>query len=270
MSLRICVLASGSSGNCIYVGSEQTGLLIDAGLSGRETLQRLGELQLGPEHIRAICISHEHNDHTAGLRTLHRRFGIPLYANSGTIEALQQDPEMNELSWQIFSTGSTFTIGDLTLEPFSVPHDAFEPVGFVIGFRDHRIGIATDIGVPTTLVRERLKGCRVLVLECNHDERLLQEANRPWHLKQRIRGRQGHLSNDSAARLMTELAGPELEQVFLAHLSEDCNRQDLAFDTVRRTLNRSGYGHVRVSLTYPERISELWTLHELGSGRPSK
>lgn len=258
MRLQVCVLASGSSGNCIYVGSERTGILVDAGLSAKETLRRMDLLRLSPARIQAVCVSHEHNDHTAGLRTLQRRHGLPLYANAGTIEALGRSPEMQHLAWRIFTTGSPFSIGDLTVEPFAVPHDAFDPVGFVISSGRDRVGIATDIGVATVLVRERLKGCRVLIVESNHDERLLQEARRPWHLKQRIAGRQGHLSNTSAARLVCELAGPELERVFLVHLSEECNRHDLAMKTAQQILSEAGHARIRISLTYPDRISDVW------------
>jgi len=252
------VLASGSSGNCIYVGSGQTGLLVDAGLSGKETLRRLEALQLSPSRVRAICVSHEHNDHTSGLRALQRKYGLDLFANAGTIEALNRSPDMQDIQWKVFSTGFAFAVGDLTVEPFAVSHDAFEPVGFVVAAGRERVGIATDIGIATGLVRERLKGCRVLVIESNHDERLLQEARRPWHLKQRIAGRQGHLSNTSAGRLVCELAGPELERVFLVHLSEECNRHDLAMKTVQQILAQAGHARIRVSLTYPDRISDVW------------
>lgn len=252
------MLASGSSGNCIYIGSGQTGLLVDAGLSARETLRRMEQLQLDPSRIRGICVSHEHKDHTAGLRVLQRRHGYELFANAGTIEALARDPEMQDIEWQVFSTGFAFSLGDLTIEPFAVPHDAYEPVGFVISSDRDRVGIATDIGIATGLVRQRLKGCRVLLVESNHDERLLQAAARPWHLKQRIAGRQGHLSNTSAAELVCELAGPELEQVYLVHLSEECNRHDLAMKTARQILDKAGHTRVRVSLTFPDRVSDIW------------
>lgn len=258
MAVRICVLASGSSGNCTYVESGSGALLVDAGLSGRETLRRLREIAADVAGIRAVCVSHEHNDHTAGLRVLHRQHGIPLYANSGTVQALSRDPRLQGLAWQIFTTGSPFAVGDFRIEPFSVSHDAMEPVGFVVHSGDLRIGIVTDMGIATTLVRERLRPCQVLVVEANHDERLLQEASRPWGIKQRIRGRQGHLSNDKAAAMIAEIAGPHLLYVFLAHLSEECNRHKLALAAVRRALDEAGHAHVGVGLTYPDRTSAVW------------
>lgn len=258
MALRVSILGSGSSGNCTYVASDQTAVLIDAGLSAREIGRRLGVVGATISDIRGICVSHEHGDHTQGLRVLQRREGIPLYANGGTIEALDRNPDFSGLSWRLFTTGAVFAIGDLTVEPFSVPHDACEPVGFVISCGDSRVGVVTDMGMSTTLIRERLRHCRVLVVESNHDERMLQDANRPWHLKQRIRGRQGHLSNQGAAKMLAEIAGPQLSHVFLAHMSADCNRPELAHKTMHDTLLAAGHTHIAVSVTYPDRPTALW------------
>lgn len=260
MTLRLCVLGSGSSGNCTYVGSEKTSLLIDAGLSARETVKRLGEIGVNIASIAAVCVSHEHGDHTAGLRVLHQRHGIPLYANAGTIEGLRRDPKLADVSWQVFTTGSPFTVGELTVEPFSVPHDAYDPVGYVVACSEVRLGIVTDMGVPTTLIRQRLKVCRAVVLEANHDEKMLQDAPRPWHLKQRIMGRQGHLSNYSAAEVLADIAHPHLDRVFLAHISDECNREDLAVRTASDRLARDGHHHVKVCATFQDRVSEMWSL----------
>ncbi|NIS12914.1 MAG: MBL fold metallo-hydrolase, partial [Thermoplasmata archaeon] len=174
------------------------------------------------------CLSHEHGDHTYGLRALHTRHNIPLYANAGTIEGVQRDARLRALSWEVFDTGSAFAIGDLVIQPFSVPHDAYDPVGFTIRHERVQVGVLADMGAPTTVVREHLRSCRVVVVEANHDEQMLQESSRPWHLKQRIRSRQGHLSNESAATMLAEIAGPELDHVFLTHISDECNREDLA------------------------------------------
>ena len=256
--MKICVLASGSSGNCIYVGTESTHILIDAGLSGRATRNRLEQIGVQLAAIQAIVLTHEHSDHISGLAVLHSRHGIKLYANAGTIEAVRLGAKMNALAWHVFTTGSTFQIGDISLDPFSVSHDAYEPVGFVAASGPVRVGIATDIGVSTHLVRERLKDCRAVIIESNHDEHLLANARRPWSLKQRIAGRQGHFSNQHAAELIAEIAGPGLSQVFLSHLSSDCNRPDLALQATQTALNRQGSARVRVQVTFPDRISEVW------------
>ncbi|NKB25467.1 MAG: MBL fold metallo-hydrolase [Kiritimatiellae bacterium] len=261
MSLQVCVLGSGSSGNCTYVASPSTAILVDVGLSGKETEKRLGKINAEISVIKGICISHEHNDHILGLRVFHRRHHIPLYANRGTIDAVMRDPKQSKLEWNVFSTGSSFTIGDIHIDPFSVPHDAYDPVGFIVGTQDAKVGIVTDMGAVTHLIRERLRQCQAIVIEANYDENLLKDVQRPWHLKQRIRGRQGHLSNELAAEVVADIASPHLRQVFLAHLSEECNRQDLALKITENRLIHSGHTHVKVKLSYPDRISEMWSYH---------
>jgi len=258
MAFRVCVLASGSSGNCTYISSGRTSILVDAGLSGKEIERRLGEIRVDLGSIEAICLSHEHDDHTQGIRVLHRRHGISVYANSGTVQAMEQRQKSRDVSWRVFTTGAPFEIGDLLIEPFSVPHDAMEPVGFVVSGEGARLAVVTDVGVGTTLVRQRLRQCQAVIVEANHDEKLLEAAKRPWYLKQRIRGRQGHLSNEHAAEMLLEVAGPHLQQVYLAHISEECNRHDLALKAAQDKLRSAGHHHVRISLTYPDRISDVW------------
>lgn len=257
--MNFCVLASGSSGNCIFVGSSEEKVLIDAGLSARETVRRLEQIGVPISSISAICLTHEHTDHIAGLLTLHRRYGVKIYANSGTIEAVNRNAKMRQLPWQIFTTGAKFQIGSLIFDPFPVSHDAYEPVGFTVTNGTTRIGIATDIGTATHLVRERMRHCRAIILESNHDENLLSGARRPWILKQRITGRQGHLSNRHAAELIAEIASPSLAHVFLCHLSLDCNRPELALKEVKRLLEAHSFRQIKVHLTFPKKISEIWT-----------
>jgi phosphoribosyl 1,2-cyclic phosphodiesterase len=256
ISVKLCVLASGSSGNCVYVASASTAILIDAGLSGRETARRLEGIGAGMADVRAVCLTHEHADHRGGIGVLHRRHGLALYGNSGTIEAVESDPRLKGLEWNVFTTGSAFEVGDLRLEPFPVPHDSYDPVGFVVSCGDARAGVVTDMGMPTGAIRERLRDCGLLVVEANHDEALLRDADRPWALKQRIRSRQGHLSNQQACEMLCAIAGPGLRTVFLAHLSSDCNQPDLALKAVQGALHGCGHRHVDVKLTYPDRVSE--------------
>jgi phosphoribosyl 1,2-cyclic phosphodiesterase len=188
-----------------------------------------------------------------------RRADLSLYANSGTAEAIQRRGRVAGIPWSIFTTGSAFTIGDLIIEPFSVPHDSYDPVGFAIQCGKIRVGIVTDMGMPTELIRTRLRGCRVLVVESNHDTGLLRESSRPWGLKQRIAGRQGHLSNEQAAKLIAEVAGPELRCVMLAHLSAECNEPQRAKDMILGALRESGCAGVDVKLTYPDRPGDFIT-----------
>ena len=257
MGLRLCVLASGSSGNCTFVASETTRLLIDAGLSGKETARRLDAIEEVLEGLHGLCLTHEHDDHRAGLRVLQRRIGVKVFANAATAEAVSRTGKAEGVDWTIFTTGAPFTIGDLSLEPFSVPHDSYDPVGFIISQGDLRVGVVSDMGMATTLIRERLKRCTAVVLEANHDEQLLKDSRRPWSLKQRIAGRQGHFSNAQAAELVAELATGDLRTVYLAHLSDECNRPELARCTVEQALTARGITHVDVKLTFPKTVSEM-------------
>lgn len=255
--MKVCVFVSGSSGNCIYVASEQTAILVDAGLSCRETLNRLESVGGRPENIKAICITHEHDDHVSSLGPMFRRIRADLYANSGTIEGATRNDKLKNLPWKVFRTGEAFSVGDLKIEPFSVPHDAYDPVGFVISSGDSRVGVVTDMGMPTELIRVKLRNCQVVVLESNHDEPLLKDSARPWSLKQRIAGWQGHLSNEQACQLLADIAGPQLRTVFLAHLSSECNTPELAVRTAVAKLAKCGSQHVSVKLTYSDRASDL-------------
>jgi phosphoribosyl 1,2-cyclic phosphodiesterase len=261
MPMRLCVLASGSSGNCIYVGSKSTHVLVDAGTSCHQISRRLALMGLDLAGITGVCVTHEHSDHTGALPVLYRKHAIPLYGNAGTVDAISaMNRKAGHLQWNVFTTGQPFSIGDLNLTPFSVPHDSYDPVGFIVTDGHTRIGIATDIGAGTSLVRERLRNCHVLVIEANHDEDLLRDAPRPWSLKQRIGGRQGHISNKQAAELVLQLAGPDTSTIFLSHLSSQCNRPDLAMDTVTSILGAAGLAHIAVKLTYPDRPSEILEL----------
>ena len=249
MALQLCVLASGSSANCTLIANESTRLLIDAGLSLRETVARLATLDVAAESLTAVCVTHEHADHQTSLGALQRKFGVGLYANAPTVEALERKTRLRDLDWNIFTTGQPFTIGDLSVLAFSVPHDSYEPVGFVVSDGQARIGVVTDMGLPTESIRQRLKNCDALVLECNHDEELLHASSRPWSLKQRIAGRQGHLSNRQAADLIADVAGTRLQTVLLAHLSQDCNRPELALATCRKRLASAQLDRVTLVVT---------------------
>jgi len=257
VGLRVCVLASGSSGNCIYIGGETTRLLIDAGVSCKVTTSRLEAIGVDPEGIDAVCVTHEHDDHKASLGVLHRRLGAALYGNAGTIQALERGAKTSGLAWRTFITGHAFPIGSLRVEPFRVPHDSYDPVGFIISEGDARVGVVTDLGIPTDLIRQRLKGCSVLVLEANHDVDMLRDSNRPWPLKQRIASRQGHLSNLKAGELLCDVVSPRLHTVLLAHLSSDCNRPALAQHTVSEALRKRGVTHINLLMTYPDRASDV-------------
>jgi phosphoribosyl 1,2-cyclic phosphodiesterase len=264
--MHITILGSGSAGNCTLIETDTTCLLVDAGLSGRQITQRLAPLNRSLDRISGVILTHEHSDHTRGLGVLCKSRAVPVYANRLTAEAITTDPEWPptvRISWRLFSTGGSFEVGDLLVETFSVPHDAYDPVGYVIRHPGSgvAIGVLTDLGHVTKLVTERVRQMDVLVVEANHDLKLLQEdAVRPWALKQRIMSRHGHLSNDAAATLASEVACDKLRHVFLAHLSRDCNRPELAHEAVEHKLRSIGARHIAVTVTSQDKPTATLTL----------
>ncbi|MBF0526588.1 MAG: MBL fold metallo-hydrolase [Deltaproteobacteria bacterium] len=228
--MRVCLLASGSKGNCIFVSSEKTSLLIDAGLSGKSATTRMAAAGISSRRLAGILVSHEHTDHTRGLGVLSRMYNLPVYVNAGTRDALPS--RLGKFcGTEIFTTGQAMTIGDLTVHPFSQSHDAVDPVGFVFEHDGVKVGLATDLGVATRLVTQRLQGCAVLILESNHDPKMLDQGPYPWDLKQRVKGRQGQLSNHDMGELLTNVHHPGLQHLILAHLSEINNTPQLARTT---------------------------------------
>lgn len=243
--LHLTVLASGSSGNCALVETPTTRVLIDAGLSAKRVAERLATAGVAPEQLDGILLTHEHSDHAAAIGVWGRRYGTPVYANSLTSESLSSLSKGVE--WKIFQTGSRFQLGSLDVQSFSIPHDAAEPVGFVLGYEGQSLGFLTDLGFPTRMVIERVRSVHTLVIEANHDEKMLQEdTRRPWATKQRIMSRHGHLSNAAAAEVLASIAGNGLRRALLGHLSEDCNTPELALRTVRERLAQDGGGGVEV------------------------
>jgi phosphoribosyl 1,2-cyclic phosphodiesterase len=262
--MHVTVLGSGSAGNCLLVETETTAILIDAGLSARQILHRLQLIGSNIDRLNGIVLTHEHTDHTRGLIVICRSKPLPVYANRLTAEAITTGPDWNahvQFSWRLFATGHSFEIGDLTVDPFSVPHDAQDPVGFTVRDGTQAIGVLTDLGHATKLVIERVRDIDALVLEANHDLKLLQEDTaRPWATKQRIMSRHGHLSNDAAATLASEVASSRLRHVFLAHLSRDCNRPDLAQRVVAHKLHQIGADHLAVSVASQDHPSATVSL----------
>lgn len=234
--LSACVLASGSKGNAIYVSDGQTSILMDAGLSGIEIQRRMAAAGLDIQQLDAIVVSHEHSDHIRGVGILSRRHKLPVYISTGTAVAAEaQLGRLHEI--RHFEIGRAFTINDLALHPFATSHDAADPAGFTINRNGRRIGIATDLGIATGMVKQHLKTCDLLILEANHDPTMLIEGPYPWPLKQRIKSRNGHLSNEDSGGLLAEVIHDGLCHVILAHLSETNNTPEIALQTVEKVLN---------------------------------
>jgi phosphoribosyl 1,2-cyclic phosphodiesterase len=231
----VTVLGSGSAGNCSLIATSHCKLLVDAGFSSRQLTQRLESVGVHPGSLDGILITHEHSDHVAGLEIFCRRFSVPIYANPLTAEVLRRGSLAVFPRWNLFATGAVFSVKDIEIQSFYVPHDAVDPTAFVFTAEEGAIGFLTDLGYAPKLALERVRQVDTLVIETNHDERMLQEdSRRPWSVKQRIMSRHGHLSNDAAAMLVASIAGDRLRRVVLGHLSRDCNRADLALGTMRR------------------------------------
>lgn len=234
----LCALGSGSKGNSIYLGTENCKLLIDAGLSGKAICERLQSLNLSIEEIDAILVTHDHGDHIRGLKRLATKYQIPIFANTetakGIVDYMGHCPQ-----FKIFTTGETFSFADLEIHPFSIPHDTLDPVAFTIHYNKWKLGICTDLGYVTSIVKSQLRNCDFLYLEANHDLDLLHGSARPESLKRRISGKNGHLSNEEAGLLAKEISHQE-QILFLAHLSEDCNSPKTAQHIVEKHLLEAG------------------------------
>ena len=235
-ALAVCTLASGSKGNATYISDGETSILIDAGLSGIELQRRLASRDLSPENLDAIIVTHEHSDHVRGVGILSRRYKLPVYINPKTHRASPRIGKLHET--RPFEWGTTFHVNKMAIHPFAISHDAENPAGFTIGQNGTTMGIATDLGIATAMVRQHLKRCALLILEANHDLSMLETGPYPWPLKQRIRGRTGHLSNPDSKKLLKEQQHQDLRHVILGHLSEINNTPQKAFDEVVQALTR--------------------------------
>ncbi|MBI4229069.1 MAG: MBL fold metallo-hydrolase [Deltaproteobacteria bacterium] len=247
--MKICTLASGSSGNSLFIQTKFSKILVDAGISLRQIKARLKKLDVELSDLDAAIISHEHLDHAMSIPKIEN----PTYVASATIH-LWKDKAKNLYE---FSTGSSFSIKDVLITPFSVPHDALDPVGFTIETDHKKLGIVTDIGTATNLVKERLKGSNILIIEFNHDENILRESNYPWEIKQRIMSRLGHLSNVQAANLFAGLLHGELSHLLLAHLSEANNKSDIALRAASSIIEKSGADHISISIAPRKTLGEV-------------
>jgi len=239
--LRFSVLASGSGGNACYVETNGARILIDAGLSCREMERRLTAVGASATRLDGIVVTHEHQDHIRGAGPMARRYNLPLYINSGTLENGQKTlgrlPQL-----RLMETGGSLTINDLLIETFTKCHDAADPVGIVLSSNGTRIGFATDLGRSTRLAEERLKGCQALILEFNHDPDMLDEGPYPLYLKRRIKGPDGHLSNRQGGELLAAVSHADLRLVVLAHLSKINNDPEKARKEATRVLGACGLG----------------------------
>jgi len=226
MALGVTVLGSGSRGNAIVIHTDSAALVIDNGFSRKEFLRRLNEHDISEKLIQAIVVSHEHSDHVKGVRVLSDQLEIPTYCARDTFRYLTAKKQVGKKS-VLFEPGTTFDIGEFSVEPFTVPHDAVQPVAFVIRANGRKIGIATDLGQVNKLAQQRLYDCDLLCLESNYDMDLLRSAERPLSLKRRIMGRHGHLDNLDAMEALEFIVTAKTKYLVMAHVSSDCNKYEL-------------------------------------------
>ncbi|MBS4025062.1 MAG: MBL fold metallo-hydrolase [Clostridia bacterium] len=240
--MRLTTLASGSSGNAIYLGDEKTNLLIDCGLTGKKTKESLKEIKVNPETVDGILVTHEHRDHIHGVGVLSRKYDLPIYATEKTWYALgcSEIGRIAEKNQQYLTAGKAVEIGEMKLEVFATSHDAVEPIGVVVYKGTEKVGVATDTGCITAGMEKHLKDCNILLIEANHDEEMLEKGPYPHYLKKRIRGQEGHLDNVTTGNALTRWISGDTQQIVLAHLSKENNLPYLARKTVEDILTEAG------------------------------
>ena len=234
--MRMCSIASGSSGNCIYVGSDHTHLLVDTGISRKRIEEGLKKLDIKGEEIDGVLITHEHSDHIQGLGVLSRKYELPIYATKGTIEGISGSTSLGKMPDGLFHTiraDEPFRLGDIEVKPFAISHDACEPTGYRFECGGRSAAVATDLGKYDEYTVSNLTGLDAVLLEANHDIHMLEVGGYPYYLKQRILGDTGHLSNELSGRLLCDILHDNLKHIILGHLSKENNYARLAYETVK-------------------------------------
>lgn len=234
--MRLCSIASGSSGNCIYVGSENTHILVDTGISKKKIDEGLQELGVKGEELKGILITHEHSDHIQGLGVFSRKYHVPIYATKGTIAGIKAYKSLGNMPEELLNeieVDHDFKVGDIEVHPFAISHDANQPSGYRMNYNDKSVAVATDLGKYDDYIVENLKNLNAILLEANHDIHMLEVGPYPYVLKRRVMGDKGHLSNELSGRLLCDILHENLKGVVLGHLSKENNYAELAFETVK-------------------------------------
>lgn len=257
--MKFGTIASGSSGNCLYAGNEDTHILIDAGISCKRICEGLKTFELDGKDIQGILITHEHTDHISGLGVLARKFHIPIYGTEKTLRQISGMGNLGKIDRDLFQpieAGKAFSVGSLSVESFSISHDAADPVSYLVRDGAQKLGMVTDLGYYDEEIVEHLKNSHLLYVEANHDIHMLQAGPYPYYLKRRILSERGHLCNEKAAQLVTELMNDQLSRVILGHLSKENNYPELALATVKNEVQ----GSVEVEVAPREHAGHLFDL----------
>jgi phosphoribosyl 1,2-cyclic phosphodiesterase len=258
--LNFCSLYSGSSGNCLFVETESTKILVDCGTSLKKVTEGLESIDRNISEIDAILVTHEHSDHVQSLGNASKKYNIPIFTNLETLEAMPKQKEKIAINNQkLFEIGKEFTIGDLAIHPFSIPHDAANPCGFNVYNNKSKITIATDLGHMNNDLINNMKNSSFILLESNYDPEILKCSRYPYILKQRISGPKGHLSNSSAGKTISELVKSDLKEVMLGHLSKENNFPELAYQTVIEELqnNNVDLNELKLSVANRDKHSKI-------------
>jgi phosphoribosyl 1,2-cyclic phosphodiesterase len=264
MAIKFCSLSSGSSGNCQYIETKESKIIIDAGFSGKRIEELLDEIGVNPKDLDAILVTHEHIDHSRGVGILSRRHNIPVYANAKTWESMEKIVKtVKTENMKVFATNKNIHIKDLLIHPFKTSHDALEPVGYIVFSDMKKMSFITDTGWVNESIKKKIKNSDLYFMESNHDVKMLMEGDYPWSLKKRILSPHGHLSNDDAGSILSEILRGEKEIVLLAHLSKDNNNPDLAYNTVRNSLLSQGFdvdNDIRLCMTNRDKKTQMYIL----------
>lgn len=265
--MRLCSIASGSSGNCIYVGNDNTHLLVDTGISKKRIEEGLHTLGIKGEELDGILITHEHSDHIQGLGVLSRRYQIPIYGTKGTIAGIKQYKSLGNVKEELFHevcVDQSLRIGDVIVHPFAISHDANEPAGYRINSNGKSVAVATDLGKYDAYIVRQLESVNAVLLEANHDVHMLEVGPYPYPLKRRVLGDKGHLSNELSGRLLCDILHDNLKYVMLGHLSKENNYAELAYETVKLevTIGNNPYKGEEIPMVVAKRdsVSEIITV----------
>ena len=261
MGMEFCSIYSGSSGNCLYVASDHTKILVDSGLTGKKIQEGLKEIGVDPAELDAMVITHEHVDHIKSAGILSRRYNIPIYANTKTWEAMVNSlGQVSDENIRVFEEYNAFEIGDILVQPFEIPHDAACPCGYSFMHEGNKISIATDIGYVTEEIKANISNANLILLEANHDVEMLKVGPYPYSLKRRVLSNKGHLSNEDAGKAIVEILGPKTKKVILGHLSKTNNYPELALRTVISVLQMNGIidgEHIEIDIASRDRVGRV-------------